>query len=132
LEYLVGSDGNLTGLRLAHMRLGEPDRDGRRSPVMIPDSEWVIETDIVIEAIGNRVEEESPAWYPGVCLTDQKLVVVDPETGATSCSGIFAGGDVVRGPSLVIQAVRDGKVGARGIVRFLEEKFNQTQDGATG
>jgi NADPH-dependent glutamate synthase beta subunit-like oxidoreductase len=80
-----------------------------------------MEADIVIEAIGNVAVEDSPDWYPNVKIDEKKLIKVDPETGKTSVDGIFAGGDIVRGPALVVQAVQDGKVAARAIKEYLQK-----------
>jgi len=81
----------------------------------------MMNADVVIEAIGNIAAEESPQWYPNVDIDDKKLIKVDPETGKTSVEGIFAGGDIVRGPALVVQAVQDGKVAARAIRDYLRK-----------
>jgi NADPH-dependent glutamate synthase beta subunit-like oxidoreductase len=80
-----------------------------------------MEADVVIEAIGNKAPDESPGWYPNVNVDGKKLIQVDPETGQTSVPGIFAGGDIVRGPALVVQAVQDGKVAARAIKAYLNK-----------
>jgi NADPH-dependent glutamate synthase beta subunit-like oxidoreductase len=85
----------------------------------VEGSEWILKTDIVIEAIGNQAEENSPARYPRVKVTDKKLVVVDSKTGQTSVKGVFAGGDIVRGPALVVKAVQDGKIAAKAIIKYL-------------
>jgi glutamate synthase (NADPH/NADH) small chain len=119
LEYVTDDQNRLSGLRLGRTQLGEPDASGRRAPAMIAGSEWVMNTDVVIEAIGNIAAEDSPEWYPNVGIDDKKLIKVDPETGKTSVEGIFAGGDIVRGPALVVQAVQDGKVAARAIKKYL-------------
>ena len=108
-------------IRLARTRLGEPDDSGRRRPEMIEGSEWIMDTDVVIEAIGNIAVDDSPEWYPNVEVDDKKLIKADPETGKTSVAGIFAGGDIVRGPALVVQAVQDGKLAARGIMAYLQK-----------
>jgi NADPH-dependent glutamate synthase beta subunit-like oxidoreductase len=78
-----------------------------------------MDADVVIEAIGNKAPDDSPGWYPNVKVDGKKLIQVDAETGKTSVDGIFAGGDIVRGPALVVQAVQDGKVAARAIKEFL-------------
>jgi NADPH-dependent glutamate synthase beta subunit-like oxidoreductase len=75
----------------------------------------------VIEAIGNKAPDASPDWYPNVKVDGKKLIKADPETGKTSVAGIFAGGDIVRGPALVVQAVQDGKAGARAIKAYLNK-----------
>ncbi len=121
LDYVIDDQNRLTGLKLARTRLGEPDESGRRRPEIIGDSEWTMDVDVVIEAIGNIAEEDSPQWYPNVDIDDKKLIKADAETGKTSVDGIFAGGDIVRGPALVVQAVRDGKLAARAIREYLQK-----------
>jgi NADPH-dependent glutamate synthase beta subunit-like oxidoreductase len=119
LDYVTDKKNRLKGLKLVRTRLGEPDESGRRRPVEITGSEWIMDADVVIEAIGNKAPEESSEWYPNVKVDGKKLIQVDPETGKTSVGGIFAGGDIVRGPALVVQAVQDGKVAARAIKEYL-------------
>jgi NADPH-dependent glutamate synthase beta subunit-like oxidoreductase len=119
LDYVTDDQNRLAGMNLVRTRLGEPDASGRRAPEAIEGSEWMMTADVVIEAIGNIAAEESPQWYPNVDIDDKKLIKVDPETGKTSVEGIFAGGDIVRGPALVVQAVQDGKVAAKAIKSFL-------------
>ena len=117
--YLTDGQGGVLGLKLVRTRLGDPDESGRRRPESILGSEWELEADMVVEAIGNRPEDDSPSWYPSVKLDDNNLVLVDPDTNRTSAPGIFAGGDAVRGPSLVVYAVRDGKDAAKAIAEYL-------------
>ena len=119
LDYLTDDQNRLTGLKLVRTGLGEPDESGRRRPQNIAGSEWIMDIDVVIEAIGNIAPEDSPQWYPSVNIDAKKLIKVDPETGKTSVDGIFAGGDIVRGPALVVQAVQDGKVAAAAIKEYL-------------
>jgi glutamate synthase (NADPH/NADH) small chain len=121
LDYVTDDQNRLTGLKLVRTRLGEPDASGRRRPELIEDSEWIMDVDVVIEAIGNIATPDSPQWYPNVEIDDQKLIKADAETGKTSVDGIFAGGDIVRGPALVVQAVQDGKLAARAIKEYLKE-----------
>ncbi len=118
LEY-VADNNSITGLKIAQTVLGEADESGRRKPVAVPDSEWILETDVIIEAIGNKAEEKSPESYPNVKVNEKKLVIVDAKTGETSVKGIFAGGDIVRGPALVVKAVQDGKNAAKAIINQL-------------
>ncbi|RKX81607.1 MAG: hypothetical protein DRP60_00165 [Spirochaetes bacterium] len=116
-------DGNkLTGLKLVRTKLGEPDESGRRRPLLIEGTEWDMPADIVIEAIGNKAVDDSSDWYPNVKVDGKKLIVAESETGATSVPGIFAGGDIVRGPALVVEAVQDGKVAAKAIHEYLSDK----------
>jgi NADPH-dependent glutamate synthase beta subunit-like oxidoreductase len=121
LDYLTDDQNRLVGLKLVRTRLGEPDESGRRRPENVEGSQWIMDVDVVIEAIGNIAPEDSPQWYPNININDKKLIQVDPETGKTSVDGIFAGGDIVRGPALVVQAVQDGKVAAAAIKEYLQE-----------
>ena len=121
IDYVTDKKNQLKGLKLVRTRLGEPDESGRRRPVEIKGSEWIMDADVVIEAIGNKAPDESPGWYPNVKVDGKKLIQVDAETGKTSVDGIFAGGDIVRGPALVVQAVQDGKVAARAIKEYLKK-----------
>jgi NADPH-dependent glutamate synthase beta subunit-like oxidoreductase len=119
VDYITDQQNRLKGLRLARTRLGEPDASGRRRPEPIEASEWTMDVDVVIEAIGNLAPENSTEWYPNVAVDNRNLIKVDPETGKTSVAGIFAGGDIVRGPALVVLAVQDGKLAARAIKEYL-------------
>jgi NADPH-dependent glutamate synthase beta subunit-like oxidoreductase len=119
VDYVTDKKNRLKGLKLIRTRLGEPDESGRRRPLEIKGSEWLMDADVVIEAIGNKAPDESPDWYPSVKVDGKKLIQIDAATGQTSVDGIFAGGDIVRGPALVVQAVQDGKVAARAIKEFL-------------
>ncbi len=121
LDYLTDDQNRLTGVRLVRTRLGDPDESGRRSPQNIDGSEWTMDADVVIEAIGNIAPENSPQWYPNIHVDDKKLIKTDGETCKTSVDGIFAGGDIVRGPALVVEAVQDGKLAARAIKEYLEK-----------
>ncbi|MEW5723137.1 MAG: NAD(P)-dependent oxidoreductase [Thermodesulfobacteriota bacterium] len=119
-DYLA--DGKkIKGLKVVRTRLADPDESGRRRPVNIPGSEWTLEADVVVEAIGNEPEPGSAEWYPHVRRNQKNLIVADPETGLTSVKGIYAGGDIVRGPALVVTAVQDGKAAARAIASSLKK-----------
>ena len=121
VDYVADDNGCISGIKLVRTRLGAPDDSGRRSPQAVAGSEWVLAADVVVEAIGNQAPHDSPEWYPGVKLDSRKLIQVDPDTGQTSLDGIFAGGDIVRGPALVVQAVQDGKTAARAIKKYLSK-----------
>ncbi len=121
LDYLTDDQNRLVGLKLVRTCLGEPDKSGRRRPENIAGSEWLLDADVVIEAIGNIAAEDSAQWYPNVDIDGQRLIKVDPQTGRTSVDGIFAGGDIVRGPALVVQAVQDGKLAAAAIKDYLSK-----------
>ena len=119
VNYVTDKKNRLIGIRLVRTRLGRPDKSGRRKPEAVEGSRWVMKVDVVIEAIGNRAAEDSRQWYPHVQVDKKKLIKVNPETGQTSVKGIFAGGDIVRGPALVVTAVQDGKAAARAIKAYL-------------
>jgi len=118
VDYVAGRGRRLKGLKLVRTRLAAPDGSGRRRPQPVRGSEWILDCDVVIEAIGNRPAPDSPNWYPRVKLSGNNLIRVNPLTGRTSVRGIFAGGDIVRGPALVVQAVADGKTAARAIRQY--------------
>jgi NADPH-dependent glutamate synthase beta subunit-like oxidoreductase len=118
--YVANKQNRLTGVKLVRTRLGKPDASGRRTPQPVKGSEWVMDVDVVIEAIGNKAPVESSTWYPKVKVDAHKLIKVNPATGQTSVKGIFAGGDIVRGPDLVVTAVQDGKIAARAIKEYLQ------------
>ncbi|MBA7478816.1 Glutamate synthase [NADPH] small chain [subsurface metagenome] len=121
LDFVTDNRKILTGLQLVRTRLGDKDESGRRRPVEIPGSEWLLDIDVVVEAIGNKAADDSPEWYPQVKVDPRKLIKVNPETGETSMKGIFAGGDIVRGPGLVVEAVQDGKKAAAAIREYLHD-----------
>jgi glutamate synthase (NADPH/NADH) small chain len=113
VEYLADGKGGLKGLKLIRTRLGEPDSSGRRRPEPIKGSEWTLEAEVAVEAIGNRPDPAD--WSALVKVRGTGLVVADGKTGRTSAKAVFAGGDIVRGPALVVEAVQDGKLAARAI-----------------
>ncbi len=119
VDYISDDQNRLTGVKLVRTRLGEPDDSGRRRPEAIEGSDWVLDADLVVEAIGNIAPADSPEWYPNVEVDDRRLVKINPDTGQTSVEGIFAGGDIVSGPALVVTAVQDGKIAARAIKSYL-------------
>jgi NADPH-dependent glutamate synthase beta subunit-like oxidoreductase len=120
VDYVTDSKGKLTGVKLARTKLGEPDASGRRRPIEVQGSEWVLDVDVVIEAIGQKADERVD-WSPAVKVNKTGLIVADSATGQTSNKMIFAGGDIVRGPALVVEAVQDGKLAARAIAKALSE-----------
>ena len=115
--YVAGPQGSLAGVELVRTKLGAPDASGRRKPQELKGTDWVLDADVAVEAIGNRPDT---ADWPSTVKTDRRgLVVVDDTTGRTSAQSVYAGGDAVRGPSLVVEAVQDGKRAARAIVATL-------------
>ncbi|TFG10113.1 NADPH-dependent glutamate synthase [Candidatus Thorarchaeota archaeon] len=125
-----GDDKNhVIGMSCVRMELGEPDESGRRRPIPIPKSEFVLDVDTVIVAIGNSPNPIVPESIPGLELTKWGTIVVDEETGMSSREGIFAGGDIVTGAATVISAMGAGKKAARGIHKFLT---GETVEGESG
>jgi glutamate synthase (NADPH/NADH) small chain len=117
-QEIVGSDGFVTGLIATRMELGEPDSSGRRAPVCVVGSEFEIECDTVIMAVGTRANPLLAKAVPGLALNDRGYITAD-ENGATNLPGVFAGGDSVTGSATVIRAMGAGKVGARSIDAWL-------------
>jgi NADPH-dependent glutamate synthase beta subunit-like oxidoreductase/2,4-dienoyl-CoA reductase-like NADH-dependent reductase (Old Yellow Enzyme family) len=120
LEYL-SRNGTLTGVKLCPTRLGEPDRSGRRSPESLESSAYSLDMDIVVEAIGQTASEGIEKILAGVEF-DRGLIRTKPGAFATSRSGVFAGGDLVRGPATVVAAVADGVKAAKEMDRFLHQE----------
>lgn len=118
LEVLGDEAHWVTGLRCQRMALGEPDASGRRRPEPIPGSEFVIECDMVVVAIGTRSNPLLRATAPDLAVNEWGYIVTD-EFGMTSLPGVFAGGDIVRGSATVILAMGDGKRSAAAIDRWL-------------
>jgi len=114
---IVGKDGQVAGIEMARMRLGDADSSGRRRPVEIEGSEFVVECDMVVPAIGQRASAEATAGM--VNLNSREGIETDIVTGATSVSGIFAGGDCVSGGATVVEAIGAGQKAAVAIDRML-------------
>ncbi|MFO8030550.1 MAG: NADPH-dependent glutamate synthase [Cyclonatronaceae bacterium] len=110
--------GWVKAIECQKMQLGEPDEQGRRRPIPVEGSNFVIETDTVVVAIGQSPNPIIQQTTPGLETTNWGTITVD-DTGATSRSGIFAGGDISRGGATVIQAVADGKRASRSIDAYL-------------
>ena len=125
VSYLTGpvaieaADGKAVGLKCQKMSLSEPDESGRRSPVPVPDSEFIIEADLIIEAIGTKSDNSG---IKGIEVSEKKgYIIADPETCESSREGIFAGGDTVTGPKTVISAMGAGKRAAKAIDEYLSK-----------
>ncbi|OIP92569.1 MAG: hypothetical protein AUK26_04325 [Syntrophaceae bacterium CG2_30_58_14] len=116
---ILEKDGKVVGVECIRMELGEPDQSGRRRPVPVPGSEFVIETDILIPAIGQKVDYSFLEEADGVKLSKRKTVDADGETFATSQAGVFASGDCVTGPDVLVRATGNGKRAAEKIDLFL-------------
>ena len=118
VEVLV-KDGRVSGVRCVKMELGEPDASGRRRPIPIQGSEFVIPADTLIAAVAQAPEISFLDESHGLEISPQGTFAVDPLTLATNRPGVFAGGDAARGPGILIQAIADGRRGALSIDRYL-------------
>jgi len=116
---LQGSDFWVTGLECLRMELGEPDASGRRRPVPRPGSEFVVEADTVVIAIGSSANPLIQQTTPGLSVNDRGYIVTDPATGLTSIPGVYAGGDVVTGSATVIDAMGAGRRASAAIQEYL-------------
>ena len=117
---IIGDEkGWMTGVECVRMELGEPDASGRRRPVPVEGSEFVIDADMMVIAIGSKTNPLIAQTTPGLEVTSRNLVIADEETGATSKPGVFAGGDTVIGAATVILAMGAGKRAAAGIADYL-------------
>ena len=117
-EILVGDDGSVKGVRLIKMQLGEPDASGRRSPVEISGSEYDVECDSVIMALGTSPNPLISMTTDGLETDKRKRIIAD-ENGVTTKKGVFAGGDAVTGAATVILAMQAGKKAAASIAEYL-------------
>jgi len=116
---ILGENGHVTGMECIQNRLGEPDASGRRSPVPIEGSEFIVDADTIIPAISQQPDLSFLPEGHGFSISRWNSFVVDPVTLQTNRLGIFAGGDDVTGPATVIEAIAAGKRGAEMIDRYL-------------
>jgi glutamate synthase (NADPH/NADH) small chain len=116
-----GEEGRLTAVECIRMELGEPDESGRRRPVPIEGSEFIIPAETAIIAVGNGPHPLVPRSMPELAVDRRGNIVADPETGATSLPGVYAGGDIVTGAATVIEAMGAGKRSAQAIHEYLTE-----------
>ena len=121
-EVLTDDKGNVTGIKCVKMELGEPDASGRRKPVEVPDSEFVMDLDAVIMSLGTSPNPLISSTTKGLEINKRKCIVAEETNGQTSKEGVYAGGDAVTGAATVILAMGAGKAGARGIHEYLKDK----------
>jgi len=120
VKYIGNDDGWVTAMECIKMELGQPDASGRRRPVPIEGSNFIMEVDTVVVAIGNSSNPLVPQTTSGLEVNKWGNIIADPETGQTSRKGVWAGGDIVTGGATVILAAGAGKKAARDIDRYLE------------
>jgi formate dehydrogenase beta subunit len=130
---IIAEEGKVVAVECIRMELGEPDKSGRRRPVPVPGSEFILETDILIPAIGQAVDLSFLDEGSGVERTKWNTVLVDQETFETSRPGVFAAGDCETGPDVLVRACGNGKRAAWRIDQYLrgearvpseKERFN--------
>ena len=121
-EILEDEKGWVKGMKCVRMELGEPDASGRRRPVVIPDSEFTLDVDTVIMALGTSPNPLISSTTEGLEINKWKCIVAEEANGQTSKNGVFAGGDAVTGAATVILAMEAGKAGAKGIHEYLSNK----------
>jgi glutamate synthase (NADPH/NADH) small chain len=122
VELIGDKEGWVRRMKCIRMRLGEPDKSGRRRPVPIPNSEFYLEADLVVIAIGQGPNPLVPRTTKGLKTGEEGNIIVDPETGQTSREKVFAGGDIASGAATVIEAMGAGKKAARAIDKFLKSR----------
>ncbi|MHA1273668.1 MAG: NADPH-dependent glutamate synthase [Promethearchaeota archaeon] len=121
LEFIGDENGNVKQMKVQRMALGEPDESGRRRPIPIENSEYLINTDMVIIAIGTKANPILIKSIPGLKLNNRGYIETDSE-GRTNIEDIFAGGDIVTGSATVISAMGAGRKAAKAIDNYLKGK----------
>jgi len=119
---IVTENGKMVGVQCIKMELGAPDSSGRRRPVPIEGSEFVVDLDTLIIAIGESSDISYLGENSGIGVNPWGTVIADESTGVTNVEGVFAGGDAVTGPKTVINAIAAGKIAAESIDRYLQGK----------
>jgi glutamate synthase (NADPH/NADH) small chain len=129
IEFLGDENGWLTGARCVRMELGEPDADGRRRPVTIAGSEFVLPASVAIIGVGTTANPLIQGTTPDLQTNRRNYIVADPETTRTSKRGVFAGGDIVTGGATVILAMGAGRKAAKAIHEYLVSDGEWTVNG---
>ena len=114
-------NGNVSGMKCIKMELGEPDESGRRSPIAIEGSEFVMDVDTVIMSLGTSPNPLISSHTPGLEVNKRKCLVAEEETGLTTREAVYAGGDAVTGAATVILAMGAGKKAAAAIDEYLSK-----------
>ena len=115
-------NGCVTGVKCIKMELGEPDANGRRRPMPIEGSEFVLDVDTVVMSIGTSPNPLIKSTTAGLEVNKHGGIIVEENTGATTKEGVYAGGDAVTGAATVISAMGAGKVAAKAIDEYLQNK----------
>jgi glutamate synthase (NADPH/NADH) small chain len=122
VEYIGDENGWVKQIRCIRMELGEPDASGRRRPVPIKGSEFTIDVDTVVVAIGTEANPVIPKTTPGLDVNKWGYIVTKGEAGETSREGVYAGGDIVTGSATVILAMGAGRQAANAIDTYVKTK----------
>jgi glutamate synthase (NADPH/NADH) small chain len=122
VRFQAGPDGQVVSVECLQCELGEPDASGRRRPVPIEGSNFMVPADTVVLALGYWPDPTMGETTPGLETRKHGLIVIDEETGATSRPGVYAGGDAVSGPDLVVTAMRGGRRAADAIDAYLKTR----------
>jgi len=125
-RFIGDEQGRVKAIELVTMELGEPDESGRRKPRPVEGSEFIMNVDTVIVAIGRTPNPIIQKVTDGLKTTKQGTIVVDPETGRTSLEGVYAGGDIATGEATVISAMGSGRRSAKAIHEYLLSKDRKT------
>jgi len=115
---IIGENGHVKGVEFIRMKLGEPDESGRRRPIPIPGSEFVMECDTVVFAIGQSPNPLIPNTTPEIKTNQWGCIIID-KNNMTTMPRVFAGGDIVSGAATVVEAVADGKKAAFSMMKLL-------------
>lgn len=122
VEILADENGWVSGIKCIRMELGEPDASGRRRPVEVAGSEFVIDVDAVIMSLGTSPNPLISSTTEGLEVNKWKCIIAEEENGKTTKEGVYAGGDAVTGAATVILAMGAGRAGAKGIHEYLSNK----------
>jgi glutamate synthase (NADPH/NADH) small chain len=122
VEYIGDENGWVKQIKCIRMELGEPDASGRRRPIPIKGSEFTIDVDTVVVAIGTEANPVIPKTTPGLDVNKWGYIVTKSEAGETSREGVFAGGDIVTGSATVILAMGAGRQAAKAIDAYVQAK----------
>jgi formate dehydrogenase beta subunit len=125
---IIERKGKVVGVECIRMELGEPDQSGRRRPIPIKGSEFIVDTDILIPAIGQRVDLSFMEEQDGITITKWSTVAADDETFQTSHAGAFSAGDCVTGPDVLVRAAGNARLAAEMIDLYLQGKPVEMSD----
>ena len=117
-DRIVGEGGKVKGLACSRMELGEPDASGRRRPIPVPDSDFFIDAEVLVPTVGQESDFGCLTSLPGVEITKKGTVIID-DSFMTHKAGVFAGGDCVTGPDMLIRACAHGRLSGLHMHRFL-------------